>query len=51
VRHFLQRHKQENCWDFLSQAAKIDRIIKGADSGNTWDELETLTLSLCYNNR
>lgn len=51
VRHFLQRHSQENCWDFLSQAAKIDRIIKGSDAGNIWDELQILTLGVCYNNK
>lgn len=49
VRAFLQRNDQEKCWEFLCQAAKIDRIIKGADSGNAWDALRNLALSMTGN--
>ncbi len=39
-RAFLQRHSMEHCWDLLIHAAKIDRMIKGVETGNVWDELE-----------
>ena len=46
VRAFLQRHKQENCWELLVRAAQIDRIIKGAESGNVWDSLAQFILKM-----
>lgn len=45
VRAFLQRHKQESCWALLVEAAKIDKVIKGVDKGNVWDELGRFILS------
>ena len=47
VRAFLQRHKQESCWKFLVDAAQIDRMIKGAESGKVWDSLRLLFLDTC----
>jgi DNA polymerase-3 subunit delta len=46
VRSFLQRCKQETCWTFLLDAARIDRMIKGAEKGNVWDALKQLTFSI-----
>ncbi|HSW69672.1 MAG TPA: DNA polymerase III subunit delta [Gammaproteobacteria bacterium] len=46
VRAFLKRNTTLKCWDGLLHAAKIDRIIKGAEPGNTQDELERLVLYL-----
>lgn len=40
VRAFLQRNKRVNCWNLLVKAAQIDRIIKGAESGDVWREFE-----------
>ncbi len=45
-RAFLQRHTLESCWELLSTAAKIDRVIKGIDVGNVRDELESLVLRM-----
>ncbi len=44
VRAFLQRHTLNSCWKLLLQAAQVDRIIKGAETGNIWDELERLVI-------
>ncbi len=46
VRSFLQRHTRENCWQLLSQAAQIDRLIKGAEAGNTWDTLQRFAMNI-----
>lgn len=46
VRAFLKRCSPVQCWDFLIHAAQIDRIIKGAESGNVEDELERLVLGM-----
>jgi DNA polymerase-3 subunit delta len=46
VRAFLQRHSQQTCWDCLSDAAQIDRMIKGAEVGNVWDALQGLVLKI-----
>jgi DNA polymerase-3 subunit delta len=43
---FLQRHSQHSCWNFLSLAAKIDRMIKGIEPGNVWDELKNLVAQM-----
>lgn len=45
VRAFMQRQSIEKCWDLLLKAAAVDRTIKGAESGNTWDLLENLVLA------
>jgi DNA polymerase-3 subunit delta len=44
VRAFTQRYSAEQCWNRLLKAAQIDRIIKGAEIGNVWDELEQLVI-------
>lgn len=46
TRAFLQRHPLQSCWDLLIIAAKIDRIIKGVESGNVWDELQDLVIKM-----
>lgn len=46
VRNFLKRNTLEKCWKLLSQAAFIDKIIKGAESGNVKIELEKLIMSV-----
>ncbi len=42
VKHFLKQQNQQSCWGLLTQAAAIDRVIKGAEIGNVWDEFEKL---------
>lgn len=49
IQQFLRRSKQQDCWDLLITAAEIDRIIKGAESGNTWDSLQKLALAMSAN--
>lgn len=46
VRAFLQRHSLESCWEILKHAAHIDHLIKGAEKGNIWNELENLLLNI-----
>lgn len=46
VRAFLKRCPPSHCWDFILQAAQIDRIIKGAETGNVQDALERLVLNM-----
>jgi DNA polymerase-3 subunit delta len=42
----LQRHKLLKWHTFLKHSARIDRIIKGAERGNVWDELRSLSLQV-----
>jgi DNA polymerase-3 subunit delta len=42
----LQRHKLLKWHAFLKHSARIDRIIKGAERGNVWDELRSLSLQV-----
>lgn len=49
VQAFLQRHTQQDCWELLINAAAIDRMIKGAERGNVWDELESWVLKITGN--
>lgn len=44
VRAFLQRQKIDTCWKRLQEAAHIDRMLKGAELGNPWVELEKWVL-------
>lgn len=44
VRSALSRHRATVWRRLLQRAARIDRIAKGAESGNAWDELLQLTL-------
>jgi DNA polymerase-3 subunit delta len=46
VRAFLQRHSLTRCWDFLSQGARIDQVIKGVMPGNVWNELGDFVLGM-----
>ena len=46
VRQFLRLHNLASCQQLLSKCAGIDRIIKGAASGNVWDALQQLTLHM-----
>lgn len=42
----LQRHTTTTLQRLLSKASRIDRIIKGVETGNIWDELSSLTLGM-----
>lgn len=44
IRAFLQKYSLEKCWNLLLHAAQVDRIIKGAEKGNAWIELENIVL-------
>jgi len=44
VKAALQRHNRMRWQQMLRRAARLDRVIKGAASGNAWDELLQLTL-------
>ena len=45
-RRFLNRASATDCWQLLTQAADIDRVIKGATPGNVWDSLQLFCLRL-----
>ncbi|MCP4475231.1 MAG: DNA polymerase III subunit delta [Gammaproteobacteria bacterium] len=42
----LRRVNQRLLYRLLQQAARTDRMIKGVESGNVWDQLLTITLQL-----
>ncbi len=44
VRAGLRRHQTLHWQQLLRRASRIDRMIKGADEGNPWDELLQLVL-------
>ncbi len=44
VRQGLQRHNRLRWQQMLRRAARIDRLVKGVDKGNPWDELLQLVL-------
>jgi DNA polymerase-3 subunit delta len=46
IRRFLNKVSPENCWQHLHHATQVDKIIKGASPGNTWDALQMLCLRL-----
>jgi DNA polymerase-3 subunit delta len=46
IRAFLQRHSLIYSWKMFIDAAKIDRMIKGAEEGNVWNALECLLLRM-----
>ncbi len=46
LRQALQRHDQCRWRHWLSQAAHLDRLIKGQAAGNIWDELLQLSLEV-----
>ena len=47
VRLALERHAPNNWLQMLQMVATVDRIIKGVESGNAWDELGRLALRVC----
>lgn len=46
IRQFLSRTTAEDCWQLLNHATDIDKIIKGAAPGNTWEALQLFCLRL-----
>ena len=46
VRAGLLRHNAGRWQQLLKRAGRVDRIIKGAESGNPWDELLQLSLMM-----
>ena len=46
VRRFLSRFSRQQCQECLMHAAEIDRILKGANTGNAWEALQILCLRL-----
>jgi DNA polymerase-3 subunit delta len=46
VKSAAQRHSSRQLSLLLQQTAQLDRIIKGAATGNVWQELATIVLSL-----
>lgn len=46
VRAFLQRHSEKDCWKMLEKAAEIDRIIKGVEPGNVWNQLQNFVIQI-----
>lgn len=45
VRAFIQRNTVEKCWDLLLKTAQIDRVIKGLEIGNVWDDFEKMVVN------
>ena len=46
VRAGLERHDVGDWWGMLRHVAQIDRAVKGARSGNVWDEMLQLALKM-----
>jgi DNA polymerase III subunit delta len=46
IKNALERHSLSDLTKMLQDAAKIDRQIKGVESGNVWQELTKLSLVL-----
>lgn len=46
IRRFLSSASEEFCHQLITQAASIDRTIKGAASGNPWQSLQLFCLRL-----
>ncbi len=43
----LKRHNYQQWLFLLQQSAQVDRVIKGMQMGNVWDELQRLVLAIC----
>lgn len=43
---FLKKVTVADCWRYLSEAAEIDRLIKGAGEGNVWQRLQLFCLRM-----
>ncbi len=50
VRQARRRLPTPACQRLLQQCARVDRVIKGVDAGNPWDELLRLSLGLAGKN-
>lgn len=48
VKAFLQRISPKKCLELISATAHIDRLIKGAEKGSIYNELERLILSATF---
>lgn len=46
IRRFLSNASEEFCHQLLTHAANIDRILKGAETGNAWQNLQLFCLRL-----
>jgi len=46
IQQFLRRNKPKDCWKLILSAAKVDRLIKGAEAGNKWDALQDLAIAM-----
>lgn len=46
IKNAVQKHSLQNLEKILHQAGKIDLVIKGAQSGNVWLELQKIYLAL-----
>ena len=44
VRHFLRKFTTVDCHRFLTHAAELDQVIKGAIAGNIWENLQMFCL-------
>lgn len=46
IKNTLQKYKSDYLHKIMQSCAQIDRIIKGAEPGNSWDEMEKLCARL-----
>jgi DNA polymerase-3 subunit delta len=46
LRRFLQRMTVNTCRHLLNDCARLDRLVKGLEPGNPWDELVNVSLRL-----
>lgn len=46
VASFLKRNTEQNCYDLVLKAGEIDRIVKGAQAGNSWEALQIFSLAV-----
>jgi len=46
IKQFLTCHSISDCWEYLAHAAQIDKIIKGALTGNIWQSLQLFCLRM-----
>jgi DNA polymerase III subunit delta len=46
LRKFLKQFSVQDCWQLISKAGEIDKIIKGALPGNVWNSFQLFCLGL-----
>ena len=46
VQRFIQRSNLSQCKNYLTQLAQLDFVIKGLKSGDTWHELQKISLAM-----